>query len=327
MNNTPSIKHNSFKTVSIATLFLLTAWHSLNAQKVAWKNVSKDFGISSNTIQVFASTSLTLNDSMFKAFYVVVDTKNQQFKMGVDTTLYRRLTPSSFFDRLNQPLIVMNASFFEFKNNTNLNVLVDGGDLLALNKQAIEGKGKDSLLYTHVLASAIGMDRKGRMNVAYTLTDSNSKNVLYQETPMQPIKDGNPSLSKEQKQKLDLKKWKLNWAVGGGPVLAKEGKIYITNNEEKKFAGKAIADHHPRTAMGYTSDGKLILLAVQGRMKNIAVGTTLPETAQILLDLGCEEAINLDGGGSSCLLVNGKETIKPSDPTGQRPVPAVFYIR
>ena len=76
-----------------------------------------------------------------------------------------------------------------------------------------------------------------------------------------------------------------------------------------------------------TCDGKLILLAVQGRMKNIAVGTTLPETAQILLDLGCEEAINLDGGGSSCLLVNGKETIKPSDPTGQRPVPAVFYIR
>jgi exopolysaccharide biosynthesis protein len=131
----------------------------------------------------------------------------------------------------------------------------------------------------------------------------------------------------EQKHKLDLKKWKLNWAVGGGPVLAKEGQIYITNNEEKKFAGKAIADHHPRTAMGYTSDGKLILLAVQGRTKNIAVGTTLTETAQILIDLGCVEAINLDGGGSSCLLINGKETIKPSDPTGQRPVPAVFYIR
>jgi exopolysaccharide biosynthesis protein len=327
MNTTTSIKQNGFKTVTIATLFLLTAWHSLNAQKIAWKNVSKEFGISTNTIQVFTSTSLTLNDSVFKAFYVVVDTKNQQFKMGVDTTLYRRLTPSSFFDRLNQPIVVMNASFFEFKNNTNLNVLVNEGHLLALNKQVIEGKGKDGLVYTHVLASAIGMNKKGNMNVAYTYTDSNNNNILYQETPMQPIKDENPSLSKRQKQKLDLKRWKLNWAVGGGPVLAKEGKIYITNNEEKKFAGKAIADHHPRTAMGYTSDGKLILLAVQGRMKNIAVGTTLTETAQILIDLGCVEAINLDGGGSSCLLINGKETIKPSDPTGQRPVPAVFYIR
>ena len=43
--------------------------------------------------------------------------------------------------------------------------------------------------------------------------------------------------------------------------------------------------------------------------------------------LDCYEAINLDGGGSSCLLVNGKETIKPSDPTGQRPVPAIFYVK
>jgi len=39
------------------------------------------------------------------------------------------------------------------------------------------------------------------------------------------------------------------------------------------------------------------------------------------------EALNLDGGGSSCLLINGKETIKPSDKEGQRPVPAVFMIR
>jgi exopolysaccharide biosynthesis protein len=43
--------------------------------------------------------------------------------------------------------------------------------------------------------------------------------------------------------------------------------------------------------------------------------------------LDCYEAINLDGGGSSCLIVNGKETIKPSDPTGQRQVPAVFYVK
>ena len=61
-------------------------------------------------------------------------------------------------------------------------------------------------------------------------------------------------------------------------------------------------------------------------MKGIAVGATLNETASLLLDLGCIEALNLDGGGSSCLLVNGKETIKPSDPTGERPVPAILYV-
>jgi len=297
------------------------------AQKLDWKNVSTDFNLKTNAIQVYASNSTTLNDSAFKAYYVLINTNDPNLQMGVDTTLYRRLTPSAFYKRLAEPVVVMNASFFEFKNNTNLNVLVNRGNLLALNKQTIEGKGKDSLTYTHVLSSAFGMQKNGRMDIAYTYTDSSSKHVLYQQNPMSPIKDKNARLSLKEDDLDDLKKWKLNWAVGGGPVLVKDGAIFITNNEEKKFSGKAIADHHPRTAMGYTKDGYIILLAVQGRMKNIAVGTTLTETAQIFIDLGAVEAINLDGGGSSCLLINGKETIKPSDPTGQRPVPAVFFVK
>ena len=297
------------------------------AQKLAWKDVSTNFDLKTKAIQVFESTSTTLNDSAFKAYYVLINTNDPTLQMGVDTTLYRRLTPSAFYERLAAPLVVMNASFFEFKNNTNLNVLVHRGNLLALNKQVIEGKGKDTLTYTHVLSSAFGMQKNGRMDIAYTYTDSNSKQVLYQQNPMAPIKNKNASLSLKEDALANLKKWKLDWAVGGGPVLVKDAAIFISNNEEKKFAGKAIADHHPRTAMGYTKDGYIILLAVQGRMKNIAVGTTLTETAQIFLDLGAVEAINLDGGGSSCLLVNGKETIKPSDPTGQRPVPAVFFVK
>jgi exopolysaccharide biosynthesis protein len=47
----------------------------------------------------------------------------------------------------------------------------------------------------------------------------------------------------------------------------------------------------------------------------------------MLKDIGCWEAMNLDGGGSSYMMVNGKPTIKPSDISGQRAVPAVFMIR
>ena len=123
-----------------------------------------------------------------------------------------------------------------------------------------------------------------------------------------------------------LRKWKMQTAVGGGPVLLQNGEIKVTNNEELKFANKAINDKHPRTAMGYTKDGKLIILMIEGRSK-IAGGATLTQMAQLFKDLGCAEALNLDGGGSSCLLVNGKETIKVSDKEGQRAVPAVFVIK
>ena len=62
----------------------------------------------------------------------------------------------------------------------------------------------------------------------------------------------------------------METAVGGGPVLVQKGEVKITNNEELKFAGKALLDKHPRTAMGYTADHKLIILVIEGRNPGMA---------------------------------------------------------
>jgi exopolysaccharide biosynthesis protein len=93
------------------------------------------------------------------------------------------------------------------------------------------------------------------------------------------------------------------------------------------FSGKAKFDLHPRTAMGYTKDNHLIILVVEGRNTGVAEGASLVHLAEILQSIGCVEALNLDGGGSSCLLINGKETIKPSDKEGERAVPGVFIVK
>jgi exopolysaccharide biosynthesis protein len=79
--------------------------------------------------------------------------------------------------------------------------------------------------------------------------------------------------------------------------------------------------------MGYTANGELIVLVVEGRFPGKAEGLTLTQTALLLQQIGCVEALNLDGGGSSCMLINGKETIRPSDKEGQRAVPGVFMIK
>ena len=71
---------------------------------------------------------------------------------------------------------------------------------------------------------------------------------------------------------------------------------------------------HPRSAIAYHPGGFLLFFVCEGRNKTPNTpGMTLREVADILLATGCTQAINLDGGGSSCLLVNGKETILPSD--------------
>jgi exopolysaccharide biosynthesis protein len=264
--------------------------------------------------------------------------KDKAVDFTVDTSKGRRLTPSQFYTKNNQPLVVVNTTFFSFETNANLNLVMRNGKVLAYNQHSIPLRGKDTFKYAHVFPSAIGISRNRTADVAWVWNKSRKK-VFASLWPVHWI-DKNEKISEDSieyhaqptlshmEQLSTLYSWKkMKTAVGGGPVLLSDGEIKITNNEERKFAGKAINDKHPRTAMGYTKDNKLIILVVQGRFPGVAEGATLTQEAQILEDLGCYEALNLDGGGSSCMLVNGKETIKPSDKAGvQRAVPAVFII-
>ena len=93
-----------------------------------------------------------------------------------------------------------------------------------------------------------------------------------------------------------------NHIISGGPYLMKDGKIYVDAKEEKLVS---ITGRNPRTAIGYTKDNDLILVTVEGRKEGVS-GVTLEELAQIMKKLGCYEAINLDGGSSTVMYVNGK---------------------
>lgn len=103
----------------------------------------------------------------------------------------------------------------------------------------------------------------------------------------------------------------IKHAVGGGPRLLKDGKIFI-NGEEEHFSSSITTGRHPRTAIGVTFDGALVLLAADGRTKESA-GMTLHELASYMKSIGVENAINLDGGGSTTMWVKGKIVNVPSD--------------
>jgi uncharacterized protein YigE (DUF2233 family) len=202
--------------------------------------------------------------------------------------------------------------------------------VLARNIKSVEKKSGDTSVNVFVYRSAIGITKKRKADVAWIGADSSINFLQYAKDPTPTgiwyrtnASTGETKILSES----SLKKWKVQTAVGGGPVLLQNGEIKITNNEEMMFAGKAMNNKEPRTAMGYTKDGRLIILVVQGRFPGIAEGAALPEEARIFKDLGCWEALNLDGGGSSCLLINGKNTIEPSSKGVQRPVPAVFLIK
>jgi len=107
--------------------------------------------------------------------------------------------------------------------------------------------------------------------------------------------------------------------VGGGPQLIADGRVSITF-EEEKIVARFVGDRHPRTAIARLKDGRILFATVDGRQPEVSVGMSLPELASLLLEFGASEAINLDGGGSTTMVVNGKLVNTPSDQAGERPV-------
>jgi hypothetical protein len=293
--------------------------------QVNWISVDSLFQPLPASVHVYKSET-PLDGKPNIAYYVEASLNDRQLRFFADTSKGRRLTPAQFFERNDRPLLVVNTTFFSFATNQNLNVIMESGDMLAFNVHSLPGRGKDTFTYRHPFGSAIGISKKRKADVAWLYTDSTGKYPWASQRPVPFLKDSINELPRPVLKDHVFSKWKMKTAVGGGPVLVQGGQVHITNNEEIKFAGKAINDRHPRTAMGYTADGRMIVMVVEGRHPGRAEGASLVHLAEMLQQLGCVEALNLDGGGSSCMLVNGKETIRVSDGSGQRPVPGVFMI-
>lgn len=95
--------------------------------------------------------------------------------------------------------------------------------------------------------------------------------------------------------------------IGGGPILLRGGKAVLPQANPKR-PGK-FASRNPRTVVGLDASGtQLTLLVVDGRKPGIADGMTFAELAAEMLQLGCTDAINLDGGGSSVMAVRDAGT-------------------
>jgi exopolysaccharide biosynthesis protein len=112
--------------------------------------------------------------------------------------------------------------------------------------------------------------------------------------------------------------------VGGVPQLIRNGKIDITWQQEK--TSKAFVEtHHPRTAAALLKDGKFLMITVDGRSEESG-GISLPDLANVLLEMGATDAMNLDGGGSTTMFLNGKVVNKPSNKEGERAVSDAILV-
>jgi hypothetical protein len=114
-------------------------------------------------------------------------------------------------------------------------------------------------------------------------------------------------------------------AVGGGPVLVRDGAVVFRSFEA--FSSSQLLPRGPRTAVGQLPDGRILLVVTDGRQPGYSVGMTNFELAQTMRRLGAVRASSLDTGGSSTLAFEGKLLNRPSDSSGERAVASSLMLQ
>ncbi len=112
--------------------------------------------------------------------------------------------------------------------------------------------------------------------------------------------------------------------IGGGPGLVRDG-LLVNSGEEESFRADVLQGRAPRTAIGITAQGQLLLVTVNGRQPNISVGMTLAELGRLLIELGAVQGMNLDGGGSTTMVIHDLVLNLPSNGK-ERPVSNAILI-
>lgn len=288
---------------------------------LGWKNVEDEFGALPEGIAIYRSPE-QLEGKNAIAYIAVADLSKAGYDIWSisdpesDGTDEPFMTPSEVYgaEGNGQPAVVINGGFFYMSGSKyyTSSLAVRNGKLLSPN---INYASEDWVTIYYPTRAAFVEHKDGSFEACWTYYVSSAAHYAYPE-PASNSWSSAPAAQPSASFPEGAETFEAETAIGGGPLLIRDGVIRNTYVEELFDGPTGIApdSDQPRTAIGTTSDGRMILFVCEGRQRTEGVAGLLTEdVANVLLDLGCTQAVNLDGGGSSCMLVNGHETIKPSD--------------
>jgi hypothetical protein len=123
-----------------------------------------------------------------------------------------------------------------------------------------------------------------------------------------------------------------DYVLNGGPELVRDGRQHATpatdgmvRPNDPSFYYGWVQKRNPRTIAGVDARGRILLATIDGR-STASLGLSIAESAAVAQALGMQDAINLDGGGSTTMVTNNVVINKPSDAAGERPVGDAILI-
>ena len=224
-----------------------------------------------------------------------------------------REAPTAFAERTGA-CAVLNGGYFDMETGAPVGLVVDDGRLVSRAFASVE---RDGQAYP-VARGAVGLGRGGA-EIA-TARDDGAAACL-------AATANRPGAPAETPACAPLE---VAEVLGAGPVVARGGRPALGTDAEV-FWGTSIPERHPRSAVGTEAGGAVWLVVVDGRQP-ASRGVTLPELAALVLGLGADDVLNLDGGGSSALVVRppGGAAVRLNLPTGydvERPVATALAAR
>ena len=273
------------------------------------------------SISVFAGDSVNANGQPVKAWYADIDYSDRslQARAALSSAASGRETTSALAKNIGA-LVAINGGYFDIKKQPapTYSLVISGARVLA---NPIGKVTREEGVYP-ILRGAFGTRKNRTFDLAW-VGNLGDETRAY-DAPL-PNSYKKPSSLFTRDFPTPSRSWNdIEEAIGGGPILLKNGASRPLPDPE--MTGFSFNNsRQPRTAIGSAKSGHLILFVTDGRQPLWSMGMSLDEMTQTLRDLGCDNALNLDGGGSTSFVVNGTLLNVPSDGS-ERAVTSIFAI-
>ncbi len=271
----------------------------------------------------FFRTNTPIDGNELNAQYLIMDLADQNIKLKAVYGDGTNRTPLGFVNQEeNKVYGAINAGFFG--GTSSFSLVLENGQVLAPNIKALTRQFNGNSTTYFPTRGAFGISADRTPDVAWIYNVGSDNTTYSYPTPSPNALGTAPQPTPTATFPAGGSIWDVATAVGGSPVLLEAGEIMITDTEE--LISVENDSRAPRTAVGYTADGKVIMLVVDGRQPGLSLGVSLTELAQMLKELGVVEALNLDGGSSSAMVANNQIASNPSGSNGMIATPSALLL-
>jgi hypothetical protein len=275
-------------------------------------------------VQLFAYDSIYAGRKV-KAFCLAYDSRNiaLDFKPVLSATAK---TPTAFLaDEPGVSYACINGGYYG--GGQSYSLIKYQNTVSSVNIRALNRTYNGASTQYFPTRGAFGISSTGAPTVAWIYNVGSTNNLIYSyPSPSPNLINTAPLAQPSVTFPTGGSIWDATNAVGGSPVLIKNNAIQITDAAELIDINNTTS--RPRSAIGYLANGMVLIFAIEGDNLPDYPGVNLSELATLIKSFNCVEALNLDGGGSTSLVVGGTKTVRPGDTGGvERAVQSAIIIK